>query len=562
MTEDPAVILPPRPPATSPLLRPGFHVAFFVVVAAILVAAVRIPPILDFPNHFARIFLIAGGIDQPFFGSAYALDWSRARTNIGIDLLAFWIGPLVGPELLARTLLFLAVVLPPFGAIALNRRLFGGSRPFQVAILFLAWSTTLVSGFVNFQIGIGLALFFALVDLRIGRGHPVLLNLWRAAACFLLTIDHIFAAGFYLVLSAGLELPASFRDFAAPRVLATACVRIAIGGAIGLAPIAALMLSAGGLPGEDPGVGTMWNTPALALSNVLSAISSYLTPLDIAFLVPIVIVVVEARSRRRMRVHAGLITAAGLLLVLSLLAPRHAMGTGWISWRFPIMALLAGAAAICPFPDTEGAVRRRIVAASAAAVFLRTAVVAALWWQGSQDATAVQRVLAAVPPGSKVLPVDHYPLHRPGWRHASRYFFGGEDTIRHLPALATPDAGAFVPTLFTAIGKQPLAVIGDFRSIAVPEGNLLPIGALFCDSMQAFYAPFTPYLADWRQRFDYVLTVNADLPDMFVGAARPAGLTEVVNAGFAVLYAIDKADTVPRFGGADECPAPQAWYPN
>lgn len=562
MTEDPAAIASPEHPAPMLLLRPGFHIVLFVLLAAILVAVVRIPPILDFPNHFARIFLLAGGIDQPFFGSAYAIDWSRARTNIGIDLLAFWIGPLVGPELLARTLLFLAIVLPPLGAIALNRRLFGGSRPFQVAILFLAWSTTLVGGFVNFQIGLGLALFFAPVDLRIGRHHPILLNLWRATACFLLTIDHVFAAGFYLVLSCGLELPASFRDFASRRTLAAAAFRIAIGGVVGLAPIAGLMLGASGLPGEEQGIGVAWNTPALALSNFLSAISSYLTPLDVAFLVPIVVIVVEARSRGRMRVHAGLVVATGLLFVLSLLAPRHAMGTGWISWRFPIMTLLAGAAAICPFPDAEGAVRRRIVAASAAAVFLRTAVVAALWWQGNQDAAAVQSVLANVPPGSKVLPVTHRPAHWPGWRHASRYFFWNEDTIRHLPTLATPDAGAFVPTLFTAIGKQPLEVVGDFRSMTVPEGNLLSVGSLFCESMQLFYLSFTPYLADWRRRFDYVLVVNADLPDRYVGPALPDGLSVVADAGFAVLYAIDKVDTAPRFSKTGECPVPQDWYDN
>lgn len=546
----------------SVLLRPGFHVALFVLLAAILVAAVRIPPILDFPNHFARIFLIAGGIDQPFFSSAYALDWNRARTNVGIDLLAFWIGPLVGPELLARTLLFLAIVLPPLGAVALNRRLFGGSRSFQVAILFLAWSATLVGGFINFQIGLGLALIFVLVDLRIGQARPLLLNLWRAAACFLLTIDHVFAAGFYLVLSAGLELPASFRDFTSRSILGAAARRIAIGGVVGLIPVATLMLGASGLPGDGQGIGTVWNTPGLALSNLLSAVTSYITVLDIALFVPIIVIIVEARSRQRMRVHAGLVVATGLLFFLSLLAPRHLMGTGWISWRFPIMTLLAGAAAICPFPDTEGKVHRRMVAVSAIVVFLRTAVVAALWCQGNQDATAVQRVLAFVPADSKVLPVTHRPVRWPGLRHASRYFFWNEDTIRHLPTLATPDAGAFVPTLFTAIGKQPLEAIGDFRSMTVPEGNLLSVGSLFCESMQRFYLNFTPYLADWRQRFDYVLVVNADLPDRYVGAALPDRLTKVADADFAVLYAIDKADTAPRFGNVGECPAPQGWYDN
>ncbi|MGO7800727.1 hypothetical protein ACC710_38080, partial [Rhizobium ruizarguesonis] len=46
------------------------------------------PPILDYPNHYARIWLLSGGIgDQPF-PEIYAVDWNRTFTNVGIDVLA------------------------------------------------------------------------------------------------------------------------------------------------------------------------------------------------------------------------------------------------------------------------------------------------------------------------------------------------------------------------------------------------------------------------------------------------------------------------------------------
>lgn len=548
--------LTPAPHESVPfILRPAFYVAGFILTSAALVVAIRIPPILDFPNHFARIFLISGGIEQPFFRDAYALDWSRARTNIGIDLLAYWAGPLIGPEVLARFSLFLAIVLPPLGAIALNRRIFGGEHPFHVAILFLAWSTTLIGGFINFQIGLGLALLFALVDLRIGQHRLILINLWRMAACFLLTLDHIFAAGFYLVLSAGLELPAQFRNFTDHRVVMAAAKRIALAGTAGLVPIAVLVLSASGLPGDDQGSVFAWNTPLLALSNFLTAITSYFAPVDVILFIPIIVIIVEARSSKEMRFHAGLLVAVAFLLVLSMIAPRHAMGTGWISWRFPTMTLLAGAAAIRPFPDVTGLMRRWLIAGSATAVFLRTIVIAMLWCQGAEDSTAVQRVLAALPPNSNVLPVGNLPEQAAGWRHASRSFFGGQDTIRHLPALATSDAGAYVPILFTAVGKQPLVVTGRFRDISVPEGNLVPVGTLFCQSLWNSYLPFTPYLADWRRRFDYVLLINADRPDQYTGSTLPDGLAKIADTGFAALYAIDKTDSRPRFDQKAPCPA-------
>lgn len=547
------------PSASYPLLvRSEFYVALFVVAAALLVAVFRIPPILDFPNHFARIFLLSGGIHQPFFQSAYALDWSRARTNIGIDLLAYWIGPIIGPEVLARSLLFAAIVLPPLGAIALNRKLFGESHPFHVAILFLAWSTTLVGGFINFQIGLGLALLFALLDLHIGQSRLVIVNLWRMTACFLLTLDHLFAAGFYLVLSAGLELPRHFRDFADRRTIGSSAARITLAGIAGLAPMAALILSASGLPGSGQAAGLVWNSPLLALSNFLSAITSYSTIVDVVLFAPIVIVIIEARSQQKLRVHAGLLVSVAFLFGLSMIAPRHAMGTGWISWRFPIMTMLAGGAAIYPFPGASGPTHRRLIAATATVFWLKTAVITALWWQGEQDARALQSAIAALPPNSKVLPVANQSQQSVGWRHASRQFFWDQDTIRHLPALATSDAGSFVPTLFTAIGKQPLVVTDGFRDISVPEGNLVSVGALVCESLKDLYLPFAPYIAEWRQRFDYVLVVNADYPDAYVGSTVPMGLTKVSDAGFAALYAVDQAVPPPRFDRNAVCPGPDS----
>ena len=44
------------------------------------------PPLLDYPNHFARIWLLAGGAGAQPVSGFYAVDWSGAWTNIGIDV--------------------------------------------------------------------------------------------------------------------------------------------------------------------------------------------------------------------------------------------------------------------------------------------------------------------------------------------------------------------------------------------------------------------------------------------------------------------------------------------
>ncbi|MBP2445033.1 hypothetical protein JOH51_002472 [Rhizobium leguminosarum] len=158
-----------------------------------------------------------------------------------------------------------------------------------------------------------------------------------------------------------------------------------------------------------------------------------------------------------------------------------------------------------------------------------------------KDVTAVERVLKNVPAGAAVLPLGHEPATVVGLAHSNRHFAWGLDTFRHLPTLAVPFSHAFVPTVFTAKGKQPLSVLPPWSEIAVPEGNLLSIGVLSCPAMMREYGDFTPYLSDWRRRFDFILVANADIPDRYVGASMPAGLRLVEDAGFAQLYAIDKA---------------------
>ncbi len=53
------------------------------------------------------------------------------------------------------------------------------------------------------------------------------------------------------------------------------------------------------------------------------------------------------------------------------------------------------------------------------------------------------------------------------------------------------------------------------------------------------------HLAHWRERFDYVLVLNADMPDG-AGPARPVpGLELVADEGFAQLLRIQKQDGPP-----------------
>src|SRR5687768_6919462 len=78
----------------------------------------------------------------------------------------------------------------------------------------------------------------------------------------------------------------------------------------------------------------------LIVLNLFSAITTYVLVVDVVLVLPLILICTRAVRAGDIRLHAGLAVAACGLLLLSCVSPRHMLGTGWISWRFPIMTAL------------------------------------------------------------------------------------------------------------------------------------------------------------------------------------------------------------------------------
>ena len=119
-----------------------------------------------------------------------------------------------------------------------------------------------------------------------------------------------------------------------------------------------------------------------------------------------------------------------------------------------------------------------------------------------------------------------------------RYTSGGENSFRHLPALAIPWQHAFVPTLFSARGKQPVITVPPWDDISEPNAGILnDVHTIDAVAPQEPDFQTVRYMRNW-QKFDYLLVLNANTPDLSGPFVPPAALTVVRDAGFAVLYKI------------------------
>ena len=506
-----------------------------LAVLAVPVFSVAMPPLLDYPNHWARLWLLSGGIDRPPISGMYELVWSNSWSNIGIDLLGVSVGRLVGAPVLGPVLLLASAILPPLGAAMQNRAAFGGWHWWQAGFAVLALTTTFLAGFLNFQISLGFALLAGALEPALARRPAVSAFAVRAVLAGLILVSHPIPLIAYAALIAGFAYgPRWIPDTISRR--ATGLVLAAVAVAV---PVILIMVLAPHPPGTDNGtIGeTDWSRALSPIKNrwdLVSAFRTYDLKVDLLVSALWSLPVLWALLARRIRFHAGLLIAGAVLASLSLLVPDTLGGAFWITPRFSIMGFLIMAAAVRPTFMTS---RRGTVALAAALLALgvgRTAWVTRIWHQREGDIASVTRALRHVPSGAAVMPVVH-ELEDPHAAPLGRYFGGFLPAFWHDVTLVLPQRHAFVATLFAERGLQPVQPRQAWSDIAAGAVNVVSFNKILDPAW--LVEKHVPYALHWR-RFDYILLENADLPDKHGPDPSLPELQLVDDEGFARLYQV------------------------
>jgi hypothetical protein len=255
----------------------------------------------------------------------YAVDWGHAWTNIGMDLTA---AALSRPEwvwALGKALLAAALVLPPLGAALLNRVLFGRFHWWQVGFAMLAWSATLVAGFLNFHISLGIALLGAAADPAFVRGGRGVAFVARVLIAALILVVHPIPLILYAACLGGLALGAELRPLDPMRRIWRAVLAC-------MPTVLPMLLFAPALPGaKRPGPITNWadffNIFHLRYT-LFSALWTHELRIDIAVPLILLSAIAWALWHGRVRVHAGLLLAAIACGALAVVLPDQ-LGGGW-----------------------------------------------------------------------------------------------------------------------------------------------------------------------------------------------------------------------------------------
>ncbi len=441
-----------------------------------------LPPLFDYPNHLARMHLIAEGGNR-----FYAVRWAPLP-NLAEDLIVPPLARLMPLETAGKLFLVMIFALTAGGALCLNRAVSGEWRMWPLLAFLLLYNRILLWGFLNYLFGLavalfGLALWLGFENRRVWQ--RAFASALMALVCF---FSHIAAFGVSALAICGSEIPAAAAELRERRWPALGR-RLALLATQFIVP--AVLFFA--WRRQTTGAAVSYAGFARKADLLFSVFDNYDRAFDTACFALFLALGIALAASGRLGLAPRLGWAAGLVFAAYLLLPSRIYGGSGADHRLPAALLLLLVAGSAPrFPS-----RRTAVAIGAAAAFLLTLRIAAIeraWRRADQVYAADLTGIDALPRGARL---------------AVAYAADAVHVVPvpqvHLPAMAVVRRDAFVPTLFATPGQQPLTPRPPWAALAEATQPQL-LWAAFVGDDNAARARLLPIVA----RYDFVVFVGRE----------------------------------------------------
>jgi hypothetical protein len=483
--------------------------------------AVDVPPVLDYPNHLARYFVLAHP-DDPILSRMYAPHWT-ILPNLGMDLIGVALVRLLDVHVAGRLLLALSLFAPIVGVIVYSRAAFGRFSFWPLSAGLVAYNGIFFLGFMNFSLALGLALIAAAVHAMLRRRGHLPAACFGMAASTVLFFCHLFGVVLFAALIGAAEADRLWRLWRTkPADVFSAALCAAAG--LGLAIVPALALYAMCPFAEGAATFANWRGIAKAwtLLTPFMVYGKWLTALTAVAVFSFFVL-----FRRQLAFAPGILLTLGVLAACFVVTPSAIKNGTFVDARVALMGGLVLFAGTLPRLTSRDSVR--VAAVIVALIALRSIHVGAAWFDHRHDLADLRAAIAKVEPGTRVLVARGHPGHLTEVQPTERALPGMYRMDGHLAALLLIERRAFWPLLFADPTQQPVIVRPPYAAIAHPLGEPIDWPRLADGNADAVPA----YAAHWRDKFDALLLIDPPSP-----LQAPSGLQPVHAGDFAVLYRI------------------------
>jgi hypothetical protein len=502
------------------------QISFAILLCATLgpVFLTPIPAMVDYPNHLARMYILSAA-GTPDANPYYQTHWAL-YPNLAMDLVVPLFARLTGVETATRLFLLVSQLLIVGGALTLEIVVKGRAQIAGFVALMFLYCLPFTWGFVNFEFGIGVALF-GIAAMLWAEGAPWPLRLAiNAVFVVALFAAHFFALGIY---GATLGIVELWRAKERHVAIAETAMRLGVLALPAVLLLAVMVLDAGAIGGD----GNAWHVEfkPLWFFRIFNGYNLPVAALSMFGLGILGNFLVKRGWFTIMPVGIWLAIGFGILYVLM---PSSLFGTSFVDFR-----VIAAAAFIMPafcevtLPDRTWLFRA--LYAVALITVANVLVVYFVWLTYRADYAALIDSFGRIEKGATVLSGTTGLGDDPPFNNLTDYPF------YYAPTLAVHYAHAFVPNLFAAAGKQPVTVREDMRHLAVPHGGPVPMSILSAIAAGKTADIVPQYLRRWTSDFQYLYVLGTPAANPL-----PELLEELTRSSRFVLYKIRRKEGAAR----------------
>ena len=431
------------------------HVILVSIAAIILLALVplmriEVPPMVDMLGHIGRYSIQTGIEDHPWLKQYFAFHW-HVIGNLGADILIQLLAPVFGVEASVRIIVLLAQALAASSILLLCRQVHGRITPFCLFALPLIYSFPFNFGFINFILGMALALFAFTLWLRLAPDNCSTIRNWLFVPIGLaIWLCHTFGWAFLGLLCAAEGLVRS-REAGRPWLMALwdagwRCLPLAAP----LLPMLAWRSQAS--PGAHTEGWFLILTKLVWVMSVLRLDNLAVDALSATLLLSLIYVGMRASVFAR---NPTMVAAAGLCLIAFILLPVRLLGSYFADMRLAPYMFLIALLAVDDRP-LDAKWRRRLTIAGACFLIFRIALTTGVYAERERELNAHLTALQAIPERSRIATLVAQPCGN-AW---------GLPWLTHLGSMAIARRQAFSNDQWAGGGVNLLTIdypaAGDF----------------------------------------------------------------------------------------------------
>jgi hypothetical protein len=514
----------------------------FVSISLIPIWTVHTPPLVDYPNHMARMHILVNAHQSATLQQYYEVRWA-ILPNLAMDIVIPSLTTVVPLEVAGKLFLSLIFVLLSIGVLALHRALHGRYSAWPVLSAFFLYNNVFRLGFLNYLFGVGLAfLVLAAWVVCRHRSWKVVIPVFSVLSA-LIFFSHLFALGFY-----GLSMLAyEFGQYRLERKHRLPLSQMTWPKAVAqlILPLMLFALSPTfhAKPDERTPTtlaekptwqwrstyGLLWSSGLIVYGDFSRRVDAFKgtlrtfnPPLDrITFLV-LASIIIMGLVTKRLKLKPSMYWPLAVVAGATLAMPAEMATANFVDIRLPSpFILLAIASSNMAF---RGKVWTIIVAGTLSIVFIiRIGYITEQWQLADRKYDEYLAAFDRLPEGATLFPAVVYPS--PG-------HFPGAVPDFHVASWAVLKKSAFVSNIFAFPTQQPLALREPYRDFILTD----------------LYLPRSE--VPWNillEQYDYLLIIREEL----LAHAVPSHLVPIFDGEDFRLYRVP-ARPLTKPNGSEE----------